>query len=334
MEKSDEAEGGRLLVHDFHEVDVAVGGGVGDAVDGRHLVLGRGDLVVTDGERAADAEHLGLHSLQELLDARGRRREVVEVALLVARRERAEQGAAAVDEIGALLEVLGAHDEELLLPPEVGGDRFGVTADLQVLQKALRLAIHRVHRPQQGRLVVEALARASHQRARDSQSRPRDEERRGPVPRRVRRRLVRHAQTAARETRAVRLAAKQPLGRERRLERLAGAAKRPVEVDERVRLQRPQHPAHRARPAAPTNVPHACWCHLAEMIDLQPFEMIDLQPFFWGLSRAVGVPRARRQDSHREEPVRKTGRAESSGPQEDGVSNDLRALWDHHRELL
>mmetsp|Transcript_149838 Transcript_149838/g.363969 ORF Transcript_149838/g.363969 Transcript_149838/m.363969 type:complete len:211 (+) Transcript_149838:271-903(+) len=136
VEEDLQAHLGGLIVADLHEEDVAIDGGAGRAEDGRHLVLAGGHLVVLHGHGAADPEHLGLDLVQELLHPEGHGSKVVQLSLLVAGGQLPNKRAPAVDQVGPLLVHLRGHDEELLLPAEVGVHDLGVRADLHRLEQA------------------------------------------------------------------------------------------------------------------------------------------------------------------------------------------------------
>mmetsp|Transcript_63588 Transcript_63588/g.166544 ORF Transcript_63588/g.166544 Transcript_63588/m.166544 type:complete len:413 (-) Transcript_63588:22-1260(-) len=250
VEEHVEAELRRLLFADLHEEHVVVGGEGGLAVDGGHLVLGRGDLVVQHRHRDAEPEHDGLDVEEQLVHGARHRRKVVEVPLLVAGRQSAEERAAGVHEVGAGAVVLGLDDEELLLPAEEGVDGLGVGGDLDCLQEPQALPGHGVVGPQQGRLLVDAGTEVCDEGARDAQDLVQDVAGRRPVPGGERRGRMSRAQAAVRERRAVGLAEEEPLVGQRGHEGLRRQRGAPIEVDQRVRLDRTEHASNGARAAA------------------------------------------------------------------------------------
>mmetsp|Transcript_149837 Transcript_149837/g.363965 ORF Transcript_149837/g.363965 Transcript_149837/m.363965 type:complete len:211 (+) Transcript_149837:271-903(+) len=131
-----QAQLGGLIVADLHEEDIAVSGAAGRAEDGRHLVLPRRNLVVLHSHGTAHPEHLSLNLVEQLLDPEWHGRKVVQLGLLVAWGQSPHERAPTVDQVRSLLVHLCGHDEELLLPAEVGVHDLGVRADLHRLEQA------------------------------------------------------------------------------------------------------------------------------------------------------------------------------------------------------
>mmetsp|Transcript_73915 Transcript_73915/g.209341 ORF Transcript_73915/g.209341 Transcript_73915/m.209341 type:complete len:264 (-) Transcript_73915:396-1187(-) len=158
-----------LLGGDLHEEDIVVRGECGLAVDWRHLMLGRCDLVVDDGHGHPEHEHLCLDVEEQLRHAVGHGREVVEVRLLVSGRQCPHQRPAAVDQVRPRFVVLGLDDEELLLPAQEGVDGLGVSADLDGLEQTQALPVDSVIGTEQRGLVINAGAQVRDKAARNPQ---------------------------------------------------------------------------------------------------------------------------------------------------------------------
>mmetsp|Transcript_76540 Transcript_76540/g.215306 ORF Transcript_76540/g.215306 Transcript_76540/m.215306 type:complete len:430 (+) Transcript_76540:477-1766(+) len=239
----------RLTLQDLHEEHVVVGGEGGLAVDGGHLVLRGSDLVVEHSHGHAQGQNLRLHVEEQLLDLLADRREVVEIAHLVALRQLADQRAAAIHEVRTLAVQVSPDHEELLLPTEVGVDRLGVCAELDVLQQAQALLLHRVVGAQQRRFVVDAVAEVRDEGAGDAEHLVQHVARRRAVPRREGRGRVRGAEAAVGEGGAVGLADEEALVGQRGEEGLVGLGRAPIEVDQDVHLAGAAHAAVRAAAA-------------------------------------------------------------------------------------
>ena len=174
----------------------------------RELELRWRDLVVARLRRYAELPELPLDVVHEREDAVGDRAEVVVLELLALCGRRAEERAAREDEVGALLPVLLVHEEVFLLRAERARRMaFGASEELH---EALQRLVERLHRAQEGRLLVERLARVGAERRRDAQGRAvrvaLDERGGGRIPRRVAARLEGGADAARRERARVRLA--------------------------------------------------------------------------------------------------------------------------------
>mmetsp|Transcript_77703 Transcript_77703/g.116855 ORF Transcript_77703/g.116855 Transcript_77703/m.116855 type:complete len:416 (-) Transcript_77703:24-1271(-) len=237
VEEHDQAELGGLRGAHLHEEHVVVRGEGGLAVDGRHLVLRRRDLVVHHGHGNPELQHHCLDVEEQLRHGVGHGREVVEVGLLVARRQRAHERAPAVHEVRPCTVVLRLDDEELLLPAEEGVDGLGVRADLDRLQQPQALPVHGIIGAKQRCLVVDASAEVRDEAARDAEDLVHDEAGRRAVPSCEGRGRVCRAEAAVGEGRAVRLAEEEPLIGQRRLEGFRGLLGGPLKVDERVHLE-------------------------------------------------------------------------------------------------
>ena len=112
---------GATVLEHGHQQLLVVAADVGVLEDRRDLVLRRRDLVVARLDRHAELQQLALgveHARQDpLRDAA----EVVVVELVALRRLGAEQGAAGVDQVGALVVVALVDQEVLLLGPHRRG---------------------------------------------------------------------------------------------------------------------------------------------------------------------------------------------------------------------
>mmetsp|Transcript_83682 Transcript_83682/g.234440 ORF Transcript_83682/g.234440 Transcript_83682/m.234440 type:complete len:340 (+) Transcript_83682:1482-2501(+) len=250
-----EAELLGLALEDLHEEHVVVCGEGRVAVDRGHLVLGAGHLVVQHRHRHTEFQHHLLHIEHQLVHLRRRRRKVVQLRLLVAGGELADERAAAIHQVRPLPVELGAHDEELLLPTQEGVDDLRVRADLDVLQEAQALLVQSVVGAKQRRLVVDACPEVGDEGARNPQHLVEHEALRGAVPRRECRRGVRGAEAAVREGGAVRLSEEEALVGQGGLEGLRGLLRRPVEVDHRVHLAGAAHAARGATAATDREEP-------------------------------------------------------------------------------
>mmetsp|Transcript_29911 Transcript_29911/g.85331 ORF Transcript_29911/g.85331 Transcript_29911/m.85331 type:complete len:346 (+) Transcript_29911:1322-2359(+) len=191
--------------------------------------------------RHTKTQHRLLHPEHQVLHLLGRGREVVEIALLVAARQFADQRPAAIDQVGALLVEFGLDDEKLLLPTQVGVDGLDARRQADVLQQAETLPVHGIVRPEQRRFVINARAQMGDEGTWHPEDPVQDEDRGGTVPRGERCRCVRRAEAAVRERRAVRLALEEPLVWQRLQERLRALRRRPIQVDHGVHLQRSAH---------------------------------------------------------------------------------------------
>ena len=157
MEEAHQAVAVRHLLHHLHGDLVVVAGGVGIGVDGGHLVLGGGHLVMLGlGEDAQRPQclvqvlHIGGHTG---LDGA----EVVVLQLLAPGGLGAEQGPAGHLQILALPEELLVDEEILLLRAHLGGDPLGLGV-AEEPQDADGLTADLVHGPQQGGLLIQGVA--------------------------------------------------------------------------------------------------------------------------------------------------------------------------------
>ena len=169
------------LLHHLHHQLVLVAGGVGVGVDGGHLVLGGGHLIVL-----GLAEHAQLPQLLvQILHIGGHPgtdgAEVVVLQLLALGGLGAEQGPAAHPQI-LPLGVLGLVDQEvLLLRAHLSHHPLGLRVAEQP-QDADRLAADLLHGPQQRGLFVQSLAGVGAEDGGDAQGALLDEGEGGGVP--------------------------------------------------------------------------------------------------------------------------------------------------------
>mmetsp|Transcript_63620 Transcript_63620/g.176963 ORF Transcript_63620/g.176963 Transcript_63620/m.176963 type:complete len:272 (-) Transcript_63620:427-1242(-) len=206
VQQSVQAQLFSLPLQDLHEEHVVVAGEGGLAVDRRHFMLRGGDLVVQHRHGHPQLHHDVPHVTQQRLDLLAWWREVVQVRLLVARWQLANQRASTIHQIRALPIELRLDDEELLLPAQERVDGLGVGADLYVLEQPEALRVHSVVRAEQRRLVVDARAKVRHEGARDAKNFVKHEARGGTVPSREGCGRVRGAQATVGERGAVCLA--------------------------------------------------------------------------------------------------------------------------------
>ena len=204
--------GGHLL-HDLHGQLVVVGGDICSGIDGRQLVLGGSHLVVLRLGQNAQLPQLLVQILHERADALPDDAEILIVQLLPLGRGRAEQGAAAEDQILPLVEHLPIHQEILLLRANGGSDTLHVLVAEQV-QHPQGLLVQRLHGAQQRRLFVQRFAAVGTEGRGDAQRLVLDKGVGRGIPGRVAASLKRGAQTAGGEAGRVRLALDQLLAGE------------------------------------------------------------------------------------------------------------------------
>ncbi len=125
VEQADQVVAPRHLLHQLHAEELVVGADVGALEDRGDLVLTRRHLVVAGldrhpelGQLELGLEHVGENPL-------GDRAEVVVVELVALGRLGAEQGAARVHQVGALVVELLVDQEVLLLGADRGEDARG-----------------------------------------------------------------------------------------------------------------------------------------------------------------------------------------------------------------
>jgi len=203
----------------LHHQHLVVGGDVGLLEDRRHLELPRGDLVVTGLHGHAEAVELPLHLAHEREHARGDGAEVVVLHLLALRGLGAEEGAAAGEQVGALVEQVAVDEEVLLLAAQRGHHAVDLIARAEEAQHPHGLRGEGLHRAQQRGLGVEGLALPRHEGRGDHQGHEalgaHQERRARGVPRGVAAGLEGRAQAARGEARRVGLGLHQLAARKR-----------------------------------------------------------------------------------------------------------------------
>ncbi len=219
--------GERLLVDEQHEAvlrrerpqrrhddHVVVGADRGRLVDGRHLELAGGHLVVAGLRRDPQAPELAVEIHHEGEDPLADRAEVLVLELLALGRRGAEERAAGEDEVGAELGEAPVDEEVLLLGADARVDARRRRVP-EPPEDADRLLPERLLGPEERDLVVERLARVADvrrgDRERDAVRLDLEEDRARDVPRRVAARLEGGADPARRERARVRLALEEVL---------------------------------------------------------------------------------------------------------------------------
>ena len=244
------------VFNDLEREGVLVGGDVGELEDRAELDLRGGDFVVEGGHADADGPELLLHGIEEGACGRGHFVEVVVVGLLAAGGGSTDERAAGGNEVGAALIERAVHDEELLLPADVGdnaGDVRTLAVDLagHGVQEAHSRARDGVLRAEQHGLLVQRVAGVGNEARRDVEGGVADERRGGRVPVHEGRGAVRDAKSTVGEGGTVSLVVEE-LGGGEALDALAdGAALLAfplvVVVEEAVVLQS-AGPAHGREP--------------------------------------------------------------------------------------
>ena len=190
--------------HLLHGEKVLIHAAVHVREDGSQLVLRRSHLVVLRASRHAERPQLVVQFLHELVDGGADGAEVMLVELLALAGGVTEQGAARHDEILALGIGLLGHEEVFLLGAQRGHDALARLAEQS--QHAVGLLLHRAHRAQKRRLLVEGLAGVGAEGRRDAQHLVLDERVGRGIPSGVAAGLERGAQAAGREAGGVGLA--------------------------------------------------------------------------------------------------------------------------------
>mmetsp|Transcript_125776 Transcript_125776/g.363867 ORF Transcript_125776/g.363867 Transcript_125776/m.363867 type:complete len:241 (-) Transcript_125776:182-904(-) len=159
----------RFFLQNLHEEHIVVAREGRVAVDRGHLVLAASDLVVQHRHRDAELKHHFLDVEHQSLHLRRWWCEVVELALLIAAGQLADQRAPAVDQIRALLVQVRLDDKKLLLPTEVGVNGLDAPAPTDVLQEAESFPADGVVRPEERNLVIDRGAEVGDEGARHAQ---------------------------------------------------------------------------------------------------------------------------------------------------------------------
>ena len=200
----------RHTLHDLHGQLILIGRQVDGGIDGSKLMLGRRHLIVLRFGKDSQLPQLGIQLLHERGHARLDGAEIMVVQLLPLRRLRAEERAARVEQVLALI-VKRLVDEEIFL---LRADRRAHSPDggvAEELQNAQALLVDGLHGAQQRRFLVERLAAVGTERGRDIEHMILDEREGRRVPCGVASGLKRGAQTAGGEAGRVRLALNQLL---------------------------------------------------------------------------------------------------------------------------
>ena len=192
------------LLHDLHGELVVVGGDVGGRVDRRQLVLRGGNLVVLGFGEDSELPELVVQVGHIGRDARLDDAEVVVVQLLPLRRHGTEERPPAEHEVAALFVHLLVDEEVLLLWTDRGAHALDGGVAEQA-QDAHGLLVQRLHRAQQGRLLIERLASIGAEGGGDTERLTLDEGIGCRIPRGIAAGLERRAQAAGGEARGVRL---------------------------------------------------------------------------------------------------------------------------------
>ena len=156
------------LLHQLHGELVVVGGNVGGGEEGRQLVLCGGNLVVLGLGHDAELPQLLVQFLHKCGDAGLYRTEVVIFKLLTLGRLRAEEGAAGVHQVFALL-VNALVDEEIFLFGADGGADGGDVVVAEELDDAHALTVDGLHGTQQRSFFIQRLAAVGAERGRDAE---------------------------------------------------------------------------------------------------------------------------------------------------------------------
>ena len=206
VQQADHAVARGHLLHDLHRQLVLVGSDVAGREHRRELVLrGRHFVVLRLGVHAELPELL-VQILHERRNARLDAAEVMIVQLLAFRRLGAEERAAGVDQILALV-IHGFVDQEVLLLGADGRAHGGHVLVAEQVDHTQGLTVERLGAAQQRRLFIERLAAVRAERRRNAQHIIFNECIGRRVPSGVAARLKRCAQAAGREAGRIRLAA-------------------------------------------------------------------------------------------------------------------------------
>ena len=200
----------RHPLHDFHGELVVVGGQVGGGEHGSQLMLARRGLVVFRLGGHAQLPQLLIHLLHERLYPGLQVAKVMVIQFLALGRTRAEQSAAGIDQILALVIQIPVDEEIFLLRPNCRRDLFHVDVSQQP-QHALGLPVDRLAGAQQRRFLIQRVAAVAAKRGGNAQGAVLDKGVAGGVPGGVAPGLEGRPQSARGEGRSVRLATHQLL---------------------------------------------------------------------------------------------------------------------------
>mmetsp|Transcript_24639 Transcript_24639/g.48003 ORF Transcript_24639/g.48003 Transcript_24639/m.48003 type:complete len:289 (+) Transcript_24639:1141-2007(+) len=182
MEENHQTKLGGLIIGHLHEKHIVVRREGGLAINRGHLMLCRSNLVVHDSHGTSELKHYCLYFVEQDVYSLRHGCKVVEVALLVARRQRTNQCAATVDQIRACTVEVCFDDKELLLPAEEGMDRLCVCGNIDCLEQPEPFSINSIIGTEQWRLVVNASTQVGYKRAWDTENFFIDKAGRRPIP--------------------------------------------------------------------------------------------------------------------------------------------------------
>ena len=213
VQQADQVELEGLALQDVHDHHIVVHGHVARLEERGDFELRGGHLVVAGLGRHTQGPEGVVHAGHELQHALLDGAEIVVLHLLMLGRQASEEGAARLNQVGALQIQVAVHQEVLLLRTQVAVHTGG--GDAEALEHAGGLGAHRLHRAQQRGLLVQRLTGVGAERGRDAQGRrvgrALDERRGGGIPRRVAAGLEGGANAAGGEGRGIRLALDQRL---------------------------------------------------------------------------------------------------------------------------
>ena len=213
MQEADETVALRHLLHHLHGELVLVAGAVGVRIDGGHLVLTGGDLVVLGLGEDAQLPELRVQVLHVIRHPGADGAIVVVIQLLAPGSLGAEEGPAGEAQVLAFHVVLPVDEEVLLLGAHLGRDPAGLGV-AEEPQDAHGLAAHLVHGAEEGGLLVQGLAGVGAEDRGDAEGGVLDEGEGRGVPGGVAPGLKGGPQPAGGEGGGVRLAPDQLLARE------------------------------------------------------------------------------------------------------------------------
>ena len=196
--------------HDLHGELIVVAGGVGVCIDGGHLVLSGGRLIVLGLAVNTQGPEVFVQVLHEGCYPGADGAVIVVVQLLTAGRLGTEEGAAGHPQVLPLVVHLLIHQEVLLLRADTGRDLAGLRVSEQP-QDPDGLAAHIFHGPQQGGLFVQGVASVGAEDGGDAEGALLDKGKGGGVPSGVATGLKGGPQAAGGEGGGIRLAPNQIL---------------------------------------------------------------------------------------------------------------------------
>ena len=200
----------RDLFHDLHGELVVVAGGVGVGIDGSHLVLSGGRLIVLGLAVNTQGPEVFVQVLHEGCYPGTDGAVIVVIQLLTPGRLGTKQGAAGHPQIRPLVVQLLIYQKVLLLRADTGNDLMGLCVPEQP-QNADSLPADILHGAQQRRLFVQRVTAVGAQNGGDAEGALLDEGKRGGVPGGIATGLKGGPQTAGGEGGGVRLSLNQLL---------------------------------------------------------------------------------------------------------------------------